>query len=139
MHATLTKKLSQSSEMPLKLQEFPSYWPPTASKMSELSSSSVTPLFKTQLIGKMTSSSSSSSPFWEDKPTEIANNSLTSSSELICITHNHSNYINFSIFKLPFSLLILLIIFKKKNIKSSIQKNIIIFSPQLFIKKVLEY
>ncbi len=75
-------KSNQFSVMPLKLLVLDSYLPQTVSRMSEPSSSLPIQSLKTQLILSVTSLSSSSSLFWEDKLMLIANNSSNSSYDL---------------------------------------------------------
>lgn len=78
-HAELTKKLNQSSEILLKLPVLVSSLPQTVSRMSELSSWSVTQSSKTQPALPTMSSFLSSFTFWADKDMLTAKNSSTSS------------------------------------------------------------
>lgn len=78
IHATLTRKSNQPSEMLLKLPVLDSFWPATASRMSESFSWLLTASFKTQPALPTTSSFLSSFTFWADKDTLTAKNSSTS-------------------------------------------------------------
>lgn len=82
---------SQFSEMPLKPPESHSFWPVTASRMSELSSSSPILLSKTPRTGPMTPLSQSSFTFSEDKPPRIANNSGTTLYD--CLNPSNNSHI----------------------------------------------
>lgn len=87
-HAESTRKLNQLSEMLLKLPVLVSFWPATASRMSEPSSWLLTASSKTHPALPTTSSSLSSFTSWADKVMLIAKSSSTSSSD-DCIAFEH--------------------------------------------------